>query len=123
MKITPLIYVDEIETTLSFWVEGLGFESIAEVAEDGEKLFVLLKNGEQELMIETRKLVGKEFPALLEFTQPSAALYIDVENLGPLMSCLNRVETRVPVHKTSYGTSEIIVREPGGNLVCFAAHQ
>ena len=123
MRITPMIYVDEIESTLSFWVEGLGFESITDVTESGQKLFVLLKNGEQELMIQTRKLVEREFPALMEFTRPSAALYLDVESLAPLMSCLNTVETQVPVHKTNYGTSEIVVREPGGNLVCFAAHE
>jgi len=123
MRITPLIHVDEIEVTLPFWIDGLGFQQIADVTEEGKKLFVLLKKGNQELMIQTRKLVQREFPALMEFTHPSAALYIDVESLGPLMPCLNEVETRVPLHKTSYGTSEIIVREPGGNLVCFAAHE
>ncbi len=58
MKITPILFVDEIEPSLEFWTGRLGFQN---------------------------------------------------------------VEVAMPERKTFYGMREIVVREPGGNLVCFAA--
>jgi catechol 2,3-dioxygenase-like lactoylglutathione lyase family enzyme len=123
IRITPLLYVDEIEKSLSFWIEHLGFERIVDVAEDNRLMFVLLKHGEQELMLNARRFTRRELPAVADFTNPSAAVYLDVPSLAPIKELFDRVEVVVPVHQTNYGTSEVIVREPGGNLVWFAAHE
>ncbi|HEX7288921.1 MAG TPA: VOC family protein [Candidatus Angelobacter sp.] len=123
LRITPLLYVDEVEKSLPFWTDGLGFEKTLDVEENSKLLFALLKKGEQELMLNARALVQRESPAVAEFTKPNAPVYIDVENLGSIRQLAKTHEVVVPEHKTSYGTSEIILREPGGNLVWFASHE
>ena len=72
-------------------------------------------------MYQTRASVLAEQPeAADEFVGHSTVLFITVDNL-------NRIETAVagapvvkPRHDTFYGTTELYVKEPGGNCVGFA---
>lgn len=123
LKMTPLLYMDQVEKSLPFWTTGLGFEQVMEVEDDGKLLFVLLKNGEQELMLNARSLVRRETPAVSDFTRPNAPIYVDVESLAPVRELGKAHEVVMDERKTNYGTSEIILREPGGNLVWFASHE
>ncbi|HLJ90006.1 MAG TPA: hypothetical protein VKZ53_24570 [Candidatus Angelobacter sp.] len=123
VKITPLVYMDEIEKSLPFWLEGLGFEKVMDVQDNNKLLFALLQKGEQELMLNARALIQNQFPPVVDFTSPSAALYMDVESLSPIRKLAEKYGVVVPEHKTNYGTTEIILREPGGNLVWFASHE
>jgi len=123
LRITPLLYVDEIEKSLPFWTDGLGFEKTMDVDDGSKLLFALLKNGEQELMLNARTLIQQESPAVAEFTKPNAPVYVDLKNLDPVRQLAKTNEVIVPEHKTNYGTSEIILREPGGNLVWFASRE
>jgi uncharacterized glyoxalase superfamily protein PhnB len=123
VRMTPLLYVDQVENSLPFWTQGLGFEKVLEVEDEGKLLFALLQKGEQELMLNSRALIQRESPAVAEFTKPNAPVYIDVESLSVARELAMTHEVVVPEHKTNYGTSEIILREPGGNLVWFASHE
>jgi len=60
MKITPILLVDEIEPSLKFWMDKLGFEKTVEVPE-GDKLgFVLLTKDGTEVMLQSRESVKKD---------------------------------------------------------------
>ncbi len=122
-KLTPVLYVEEIEPCLPFWVERLGFQKVAEVPE-GDKLgFVILAKGNVQVMYQSRASLEKDLPALAK--QPfksSTILYIEVEKLDEIVQKLEGVEVVVPVRKTFYGATEIFVREPGGNVVAFSQH-
>ena len=123
LRMTPLLYVDEVEKSLPFFTQGLGFEKVMEVEDNSKLLFALLQKGEQELMLNSRTLIQRESPAVADFTKPGAPVYVDVESLSPIRKLAEDHDVVVPEHKTSYGTSEIILREPGGNLVWFASHE
>src|SRR5579872_1653321 len=51
LRMTPLLYVDEVEKSLPFWTDGLGFEKVMEVEDHNKLLFALLQKGEQELVV------------------------------------------------------------------------
>ena len=52
-RITPVLYVKEIEPCVKFWVERLGFEMTAQVP-DGDRLgFVILQKGNLEIMYQS----------------------------------------------------------------------
>ena len=123
MKITPLIYVEEIEKSLPFWVDRLGFKKTVEVPEGNKLGFVMLTKDDAELMVQTRLSVMKDVPAFVEFARPTACLYIDVSDFADLLKRLAEVEVVLPVRETFYGMREVGVREPGGNIVCFAARK
>jgi hypothetical protein len=63
-KLTPVLFVKEIEPVLPFWVEGLGFTKTAE-APEGDKLgFVILERDGVEVMCQTYASVDKDMPAI-----------------------------------------------------------
>jgi uncharacterized glyoxalase superfamily protein PhnB len=121
MKITPLIYTPAIEPALKFWVDQLGFAKVAEVPE-GDKLgFVILVKGDAELMIQSTASIEKDNRAMAEYARPAACLYIEVSDFDELLKRLGSAPVVVPIRTTFYGMKEIGVREPGGNIVLFAA--
>jgi uncharacterized glyoxalase superfamily protein PhnB len=121
MKITPLIYAPAIEPALKFWVDQLGFTKTLEVP-DGNKLgFVILVKGSAELMIQSTASLEKDISAMVEYARPAACLYIEVSDFDDLLKRLGSSPVVVPIRTTFYGMKEIGVREPGGNIVLFAA--
>ena len=122
MKITPILIVDEIEPSLKFWVDKLGFEKTVEVPE-GDKLgFVILQKDGTEIMLQSRESVKKDAAgasdAVLEL---SSSLYIEVDDFGDTLKRVRNTEVLVPERVTFYGMREIFVREPGRHVVGFAA--
>jgi len=124
-KITPLIYVDAVEPCLKLWVDRLGFVKTAEVPEDnkpGNLLgFVILVKGPIELMLQTRKGADADGPSLSAYHQAGANLYIEVANFPDLLRRIDGYPVIVPTRDTFYGMREISIKEPGGNILTFAA--
>jgi uncharacterized glyoxalase superfamily protein PhnB len=121
MKITPLIYAPAIEPSLKFWMDRLGFTKTVEVP-DGNKLgFVILVKGNAELMIQSTASIEKDNSAMAQLARPAACLYIEVGDFDDLLKRVEGSPVEVPVRTTFYGMKEIGVREPGGNIVLFAA--
>jgi uncharacterized glyoxalase superfamily protein PhnB len=121
MKITPVLYMDRIEPALEFWVDRLGFDKTVEVP-DGDALgFVILQQGGAELMLQTRRSLAADQPALSEYAHPVCGIYLEVDDFADLQARVAGLEVIVPPRTTFYGMRETVVREPGGNLVCFAA--
>jgi hypothetical protein len=123
LKMTPLLYVDQVENSLPFWIDGLGFEKVMGIEDEGKLLFALLRKGEQELMLNSRQLILRESPLVADFAKPNAPVYVDVGSLSRVRELAKKYDVVVPEHKTSYGTNEMILLEPGGNLVWFASQE
>lgn len=119
MKITPVLFVDAIEPSLPFWMNTLGFELMAQVPEADRLGFLILKNGEAELMLQTRQSVRKDLGQAADrvLTQ-SASLYVEVDRFGALRPV---DDIGLPQRDTAYGMREIFVREPQGHVVGLAA--
>jgi uncharacterized glyoxalase superfamily protein PhnB len=120
-KLTPNLIVDRIEDSLPFWVDRFGFEKTVEVPHDGGLGFVILKRGAVELMLQSRASLRGDVPALAEGAH-RAVLYLEVDDLAPIRAALEGWPAVVPERTTFYGAREIIVRDPAGNAVFFAAH-
>lgn len=120
-KITPLLYVEEIEPLLPFWVDRLGFTVATEVPEGDRLGFVILQRDGTELMLQTRESVENDVPALADTPMGGTMLFIEVESLEPVLEALEGVEPVVPRRQTFYGADEVVVRDPVGNVIGFAA--
>jgi uncharacterized glyoxalase superfamily protein PhnB len=120
-KLTPILYVEQIEPSIPFWVDRLGFERTAEVPHEDHLGFLILQKDGVEVMYQTRASVQADAPAVAEgLTMKGSLLFIEVDDLDAVEQALEGVEQVVPRRKTSYGADEIFVREPAGNLVGFA---
>lgn len=120
-KLTPILYVEEIEPVLPFWIERLGFTKTTEVPQGDRLGFVILQKDRVEVMYQTRASVEADVPAVAETPMGGSILFIEVEALDPVLETLEGVPVVVPRRRTFYGADEIFVREPGGNIVGFAA--
>lgn len=122
-QLTPVMVVDAVEPCIAFWVDRLGFAVENQVpADDGTLVFASARSGAVEVMYQTRASVVAETPAMAaELDGHSIALFITVDALDPIIEALAGAPVVKPRHKTFYGSEEIYVREPGGNVVGFAA--
>ena len=125
-SLTPVLIVDAVEPSVAFWTDRLGFtKENAVPGPDGALVFASVKKDGVEIMYQTRASVLADDPsAAADVNGRSAALFITV----PAMADLDAIEERTsgaPVvkarHDTFYGSTEFYVREPGGNVVGFAA--
>jgi uncharacterized glyoxalase superfamily protein PhnB len=121
-QLTPVLIVEAVEPCLKFWVDRLGFAITNEVpGPDGKLIFASVQLGPVEIMYQTRASVVDEQPGTAkDLMGHSVALFITVENLDTVVRSLDGAPVVKPRHKTFYGSTEIYVREPGGNTVGFA---
>ena len=121
MKITAVLIVDEIEKSLPFWVERMGFEKTVEVPDGNRAGFVILVQDGAELMMQSTESVRKDAPQFVPKTVGGTALFIEVADFEGVLKRLDGYPVAMPERTTFYGMREIGVFEPGGNTVIFAA--
>ena len=121
-QLTPVLIVETVEPCLKFWVDRLGFAITNQVpGPDGKLIFASVQLGPVEVMYQTRASVVDEQPGVAkDLMGHSVALFITVEDLDTVARSLDGAPVVKPRHKTFYGSTEIYVREPGGNTVGFA---
>lgn len=121
-KSTPVLMVDAIEPCLSFWQERLGFERQVEMPEEEDRLgFVILTNGNVEVMYETVSMMRKDLENhAVAHNDDKTYLFIEVNDIDALAKALEGCELVMPRRVTAYGATEIGYREPGGHYVTFA---
>ncbi len=120
-KITPVLYVNEIEPCMKFWMERLGFEKTAEVP-DGKKLgFVSLQKGNVEIMYQTFASQKKDTSAVsADIEGGHTFLYVEVDKLDAVIEAMKGANIVLPVRTTFYGAKEIGVKDPAGHVILFA---
>ena len=121
MKITPVLIVDKIEPILPFWMDRLGFEKTVEVPNGDGLAFVIFQHGTAELMFQTQASAEKDVPQVAGHFKPGPGTFIEVDDFDDLLKRVEGLEVIMPERTTFYGMREIMVREPGGNIICFAA--
>jgi uncharacterized glyoxalase superfamily protein PhnB len=119
-RVTAVLYVNEIEPSLKFWVERVGFAAAAEVP-DGDKLgFASLQKGTAEVMLQTFASAEKDVAGSSKEFHGPTFLYVEVDDLDALEARMQGVKVEIPERKTFYGAREIGYKDPGGHVVLFA---
>lgn len=122
MKITPVLIVEEIEKSLAFWVDRIGFVKTVEVPEGDRLGFVILVRDGAELMLQTAESVRKDAPQFApKDGSGSVGIFVEVENFDDVLKRLQGYAIALAERVTFYGMREIGVFEPGGHTVIFAA--
>jgi uncharacterized glyoxalase superfamily protein PhnB len=120
-KITPVLFVEEIEPCLKFWVDRLGFQKTVEVPEGSKLGFVILEKDGVEVMYQTYASADKDVPTMSTVVRKGPTfLYVEVVNLDPIVAAMKGAEVVMPVRMTFYGAKEIGVKDPAGHFVTFA---
>jgi uncharacterized glyoxalase superfamily protein PhnB len=121
-QLTPVLIVDAVEPCIKFWTDRLGFEVTNQVPDaDGKLIFASVQKAGIEIMYQTRASVISEQPgSARDLMGHSVALFITVDDLDTVEKSLAGAPVIKARHETFYGSTEIYVKEPGGNTVGFA---
>lgn len=120
-KITSLLFAEEIEPCLNFWMERLGFEKTIDVPEGNKLAFAILQKDGVELMYQTYSSAENDVSAVSpEVRKGPSFLYVEVENLDHIISAMKGAEVVMPVRTTFYGAKEVGIRDPTGHIITFA---
>ena len=120
-KLTPVLFVEQIESVLPFWTQHLGFGKTVEVP-DGDKLaFVILQQGTAEVMYQSFASVDQDVPAIAaEIRKGPTFLYLEVDDLEAVKTATAGMEVYIPERTTFYGSREIGIKDPAGHFITFA---
>jgi hypothetical protein len=119
-RITPVLFVKEIEPVLPFWVDRLGFTKAIEVPHGSKIGFVALQKGSTEVMYQSYASLAEDMPLMAETRKGPTFLYIEVDNLDAVLNALKDSKIVQPERTAFYGMREVGFQEPGGHYVTFA---
>lgn len=121
-KSTPVLHVKSIEPSLKFWTERFGFHKTIEVPEGDHIGFVALENDAVEVMYQTYSGMQADpsSPLAKAVDQGPSFLFMEVADINAVAAALKGAEVVQPIHESSYGAKEIVVKEPGGHFVIFS---
>lgn len=120
-KITPVLFVQDVEPCVKFWVDRFGFEKTAEVPDGDHLAFAMLQKGNVELMYQTFASADKDVGAISQMVRKGPTfLYVEVDNLDQTINAVKGAEVVMPRRTTFYGSTEIGIKDPAGHFVTFA---
>jgi uncharacterized glyoxalase superfamily protein PhnB len=120
-KITPVLFVQDVEPCVKFWVDRFGFEKTAEVPDGDHLAFAMLQKGNIELMYQSFASADKDVGTISQMVRNGPTfLYVEVDNLDETINAVKGAEVVMPKRKTFYGSTEIGIKDPAGHFVTFA---
>ena len=120
-RITPVLFVEDVEPCVKFWVERMGFEKTAEVPDGNKLAFAMLQKGNVELMYQSYASADKDEGSIAQVARKGPTfLYVEVENLDQTIAAVKGAEIVRPVRTTFYGATEITIKDPAGHYITFA---
>ena len=121
-KLTPNLLVSNVERSLAFYVDTLGFERGMTVPDESPLVFAAVTGGAVEIFLNDAATAVKEYPT---FTgKPIGAtgtLYVEVEGVDAFHDRLkSRVKIVMPIATQFYGIREFAIEDPDGYVLTFA---
>ncbi|HMB90278.1 MAG TPA: VOC family protein [Rhodothermales bacterium] len=121
-KLTPNMMVEDVNQTVDFYRDVLGFNLVLTVPDSGQFDFALVKHDEVEVMFQSLASLTDEVPVFKE--KPAGAglmFFIDVDDVEALYEEVHsRVTIVKDLHDTFYGTREFAMQDCNGFILTFA---
>jgi catechol 2,3-dioxygenase-like lactoylglutathione lyase family enzyme len=115
-KLTPNIVVADIEKSLAFYRDVLGFAVTMSVPDSAPYVFVGLQSGPVEVFINAVEVM----PEKVSFGN-SMSLFVEVADIKGLHEALRaQVPIAIPLEKKFYGMTEFAIHDPDGHMIIFA---
>ena len=121
-KLTPNLIVSNVERSLVFYRDVLGFRVEATVPDASPYVFASVQSGPVEIFLNAPEPAIAEYPAFKD--RPiggTLTLFIEVVDIaGAHASLRDRVRIVMPLEKKWYGVTEFAFEDPDGYLITFA---
>jgi catechol 2,3-dioxygenase-like lactoylglutathione lyase family enzyme len=117
---TPLLNVADVEASLGFWRDLIGFAVTYRYEPDGRLMYASLQSGEVRLMLNGRGGDPADRRARPHYTE--AVLSFGVPSVHQLVRDLRAKGFDAPEPAAeSYGLDEIVIRDPDGYEIAFTS--
>lgn len=121
-KLTPNLVVADVERSVAFYRDVLGFTVQATVPDAAPYVFASVQCGPVEIFLNAPEAAGAEYPAFKD--RPiggTLTLFVEVTGIQEAYDSLKtRVTVVMPLEKKWYGTTEFAFADPDGYLMTFA---
>jgi catechol 2,3-dioxygenase-like lactoylglutathione lyase family enzyme len=120
-KLTPNLVVSNVEKSVAFYRDVLGFTLAATVPEASPYVFAIVQSGGVEVFLNAPEPAIAEYPAFAgKPIGGTLTLYIEVEGIRSLYDALrSRIRIVTPLEKKFYGVTEFVIQDPDGYLITF----
>lgn len=120
LSVSPNIFVKDIKKTIEFY-KILGFNTIANVPEEGDPIWVMMSAGNITFMFQTFESLGDDLPQISRNNGGSLLLYIQTSGIRLLFDKIKDKVTIVKqLEKTFYGATEFSIEDNNGYILTFA---
>ena len=117
--------VEDVDKTIEFYREKLGFQIVMTVPEEGASLWGMVKRDDVTIMFQRLDSMKEEYKDIIVDKLDSAiTFYIDVEDIQNLYDeIITNVPVYVDIHDTFYGAREFAIKDINGYRLVFAEHK
>jgi len=120
-KATPILFVENVQNSVDFFTQKLGFTKTIEVPYAHGLQFAAVTSGDVEIMFQAGDAPDETFSqAELTARVGTGMIYFAVDDFDAIVNAVSGAEIVKAAHETAYGAREIYIREPGGNVLGFA---
>jgi len=124
-KLTPNLLVANVERSLSFYIDVLGFERGMTVPEQSPFVFAAVTSGAIEVFFNDAATAVKEYPAFAgKPLGATGTMFIELEGSGTIDALHDRIKSRatitMPIVTQFYGMREFAIADPDGYVITFA---
>jgi uncharacterized glyoxalase superfamily protein PhnB len=121
-QLTPNLMTDNMNATIEFYKQVLGFEVVMNVPEKQPYDWTMLRREKVILMFQTRTSLGEEIAALAELPIcGSLTLYIETTDIEQLHQRIKgKAELVQDMRRAFYGMREFAIKDINGYILVFA---
>ena len=124
-KITPNLIASNVERSLAFYRDVLGFSVTATVPETAPFAFAFMTRGDVTVFLNSPEAAIEEYPAFKD--RPiggTLTLFFEVTGIREAYAALeSRVTVVMPLEVKWYGMTEFAFEDPDGYLITFAERE
>lgn len=132
-KLAPNLMVEDVNRTVEFYKEVLGFEFVMGVIEEIQEVltsyrkdrlldYAMMKCGNVEIMFQAKRSLTAAIPALKDKEVGGTfTLYMELEGVSELYARVKDIVTVIKeLHTTFYGMQEFYIKDCNGYILTFA---
>jgi uncharacterized glyoxalase superfamily protein PhnB len=121
-RLTPNLIVADVQRSMDFYRDVLGFTIAQTVPDDGPFVFAIVQRGGVEVFFNAPEPARAEYPILAaREIGGTLTLFMHVKGIREAYEQLKgRVTVVMPLEKKWYGVTEFAITDPDGYVVTFA---
>lgn len=124
-KLTPNLIVSNVERSITFYRDVLGFAVEASVPDAAPFVFAWMKRGDVEVFLNAPEAAIEEYPAFKD--RPiggTLTLFFETAGIREAYAALeSKVKVVMPLEVKWYGMTEFAFEDPDGYLITFAERE